>query len=87
MSFGTCLLFCQMIMTPIVFAVLYCGWHNIVPQWAGLTQSVVDLGSDFLTLDRYADASQQTGILFLYSFVLALIVSLPLSLIFSSRDN
>jgi len=76
-----------MIFTPIVFGILYCGWHGIVPQWAGLAQSVADLAADFVTLDRYGDATQQTGILLLLSFLLALVVTLPLSLLFSSRGT
>ncbi len=87
MSFTTCLFFCQMIFTPIVFGILYCGWKGIVPQWAGLAQSVVDLAEDFVTVDRYSSASEQAGILLLISFLLALVVSLPLSLIFGARGS
>lgn len=87
MSFATCIVFCQMLFTPIVFAVLYCGWKNIVPQWYGLAHSVAEFARDFYEITPYQDSSDQLLGLLLFSFVIALAASLPLSLMFGSRGT
>jgi len=86
MSFASCLFFCQLILTPVVFGILYLGWQGLVPQLAPLAKSAMELIDTLVSVESVTGMAGQMGMLLVVSFCYAMVISLPLSLLFASRE-
>ncbi|MEM1059503.1 MAG: hypothetical protein AAGK14_09670 [Verrucomicrobiota bacterium] len=85
MSFGTCLFFCQLILTPVTFGVLFLGWQGLVPELAPFVKDSFETAESMFNLSPIRGPGAEAALLLAVSFVYSLVVSLPLSFLFSSR--